>query len=62
MVLLVVIEADGHASDVAVARSLDDGLDANAVSAVQRWVFRPAEKDGSPVAVSARIEVNYRLK
>ena len=62
MVLSVVIEADGHASDVAVARSLDDGLDANAVSAVQRWVFRPAEKDGSPVAVSARIEVNYRLK
>lgn len=56
-----VIEADGSITEVRVERSLDAGLDNNAVEAVKRWQFKPAEKDGVPVAVSVRIEVNFRL-
>jgi TonB family protein len=60
-VLSVVISDAGEPTDVAVVRSLDSGLDANAVAAVKQWRFKPATKDGQPVAVSAHIEVNFRL-
>jgi TonB family protein len=56
-----VIEADGRASNIRVERSLDDGLDKNAIAAVQTWLFRPAKKQGEPVAVAVKIEVNFRL-
>ena len=59
--LSVIIEEDGTTSDVKVKRGLDPGLDANAVLAVLQWKFEPAQKNGKPVAVSANIEVNFRL-
>ena len=62
VLLSTVIDVDGYVRDIKVLRSLDPGLDANAVSAVATWVFKPAEKDGQPVAVSAHIEVNFRLQ
>jgi protein TonB len=56
-----ILEQNGRLSDIAIKRSLDPGLDANAIAALSKWVFRPAEKDGSPVRVSCTIEVNFRL-
>ena len=38
------------------------GLDENAIEAVEEWRFKPGEKDGVPVAVSAGAMVNYRLE
>jgi TonB family protein len=60
--LSAIIESDGSVQEVAVLRGLDPGLDNNAMEAIRNWQFRPAEKDGAPVAVSVRIEVNFRLK
>jgi outer membrane biosynthesis protein TonB len=37
------------------------GLDERAVEAVQRWLFRPAYRDGRPTAAVAIVEVNFRL-
>jgi TonB family protein len=62
VILKVVVAADGTVSDVTVRKGLDDGLDANAVSAVKTWKFKPAEKDGQPVAVRATVEVNFRVR
>ncbi len=62
VVLSIVIASDGSVSDITVKKGLDSGLDANAVSAVQTWRFKPARKDGKPVAVRATVEVNFRLK
>jgi TonB family protein len=62
VVLNVVIEANGRIEEVSVERSLDPDLDANAMDAVRTWEFAPARLNGEPVAVSARIEVNFRLK
>ena len=59
--LSVVIEADGRIYEANVVKGLDPGLDANALAAVRMWVFEPATKRGEPVAVSANIEVNFRL-
>jgi TonB family protein len=44
-----------------VIRSLGLGLDQKAIEAVQKWRFKPGQKDGKPVPVSANIEVNFRL-
>jgi TonB family protein len=56
-----IIEANGRIYDAKVVKGLDPGLDQNALAAVRTWIFRPAEKAGQPVAVSATIEVNFRL-
>ena len=61
VLLSVVIEADGTVTNIVVKRGLDPGLDANAVEALAKWRFKPAEKDGQPVRVAASVEVNFRL-
>lgn len=60
--LKVVITPEGKAENIVVAKSLDPGLDANAVSAVSNWRFQPGMKDGEAVSVAAIIEVNFHLK
>jgi len=59
--LSAVIEADGKIHEAEVEKSLDEGLDANAIAAVRSWRFEAAQKDGEPVAVACKIEVNFRL-
>lgn len=61
VVVQVVITDKGMAEDIRVLRALDDGLDRKAVEAVAKWQFRPAMKNGAPVAAKATIEVNFRL-
>jgi TonB family protein len=46
----------------AIKHALDGRLDQSAVSAVQQWAFKPAQKNGKAVRVAAHIEVNFRLK
>jgi TonB family protein len=44
-----------------VVKSLDKGLDKQALSAVSTWRFEPATKDGKPVAVHLSTDVTFRL-
>jgi TonB family protein len=62
--LKVVVDENGDATDVLVTRSLDTefGLDAAAVDAASQWKFRPAEKDGQPVAVRVTLELTFTLR
>jgi TonB family protein len=61
VVLYVVIGTDGHPYNLRLTRSLGFGLDEKAAEAVNQWQFLPGKRDGSPVAVEATIEVNFRL-
>jgi TonB family protein len=61
VLLYVEIGPDGRATNIKVQRSLGLGLDEKAIEAVRQWRFKPGEKDGLPVSVSATIEVNFRL-
>jgi len=61
VVLYVVVDEKGLPRDLKVVRPLGLGLDQKAIEAVQKWKFKPGLKDGHPVAVSAQIEVNFRL-
>jgi protein TonB len=59
--LSAVVNREGNPENIEIAKSLDLDLDAEAVKAVSHWRFKPAEKNGKPVAVRIKIQVNFRL-
>jgi periplasmic protein TonB len=60
----VLISPKGRVQKARVIRSIDPqlGLDREALTTARRWRFRPATKNGEPVAVTAVIELSFRLK
>ena len=60
--LYAIIHSDGTVGDIRVLTSPDDRLDALAKSALARWKFRPATKDGQPVALEAVVMIPFRAK
>jgi TonB family protein len=61
VVLAATVDETGKARDVHVERSLDPGLDQEAIKAVSRWRFRPGREDGHPVRVDVKVEVIFGL-
>ena len=61
VVLTVVVEPDGHAAEVRLAKGVGLGLDEMAEDAVAQWKFKPGAKNGEAVPIAATIEVNFRL-
>lgn len=60
--LLVVVGADGRATDIQIAKGLGMGLDEKAVEKVRTWRFKPAVgPDGKPIAMQVSIEVLFHL-
>ncbi|HKN23272.1 MAG TPA: TonB family protein [Candidatus Acidoferrum sp.] len=60
VILYGVIRPDGSVDSIQIVRSLDKQLDANAVEALSQWKFRPATKDGQPVALEAIVHIPFR--
>jgi TonB family protein len=61
VLIALIVDAQGNPQGVHVARALGMGLDEKAMEAVRQYKFKPAMKDGKPVACYANIEVNFRL-
>ena len=63
VLLEVVVKADGTVGEVEVVRSLDStyGLDDVAQFAASQWRFRPATRDGEPIALLVTIELTFSL-
>jgi protein TonB len=60
--LLVYVETDGHVAAIAVARGSGfPDLDVAAEQAVRQWHFRPATRDGVPVANSTTVTMRFIL-
>ena len=57
----LIIGADGLPKNPRVVRALGMGLDEKAIEAVKQYRFKPAEKDGTPVAVQMNVEVHFIL-
>ena len=57
----LVVDEHGLPQHVHVLRGLGDGLDENAVDAVQQYKFKPATENGKPVAVFENVEVNFEI-
>lgn len=60
--LYAVIHSDGRVGDIRVLSSPDDRLDRYATSALARWRFAPAEKDGKAVAIEAVVVIPFRTR
>ncbi len=62
VILETIVRRDGTVEVVRVTRSLGFGLDDKAIEAVSKWRFRPGMRNGQPVDVALKIEVNFNLR
>lgn len=62
LLLSFIVTEDGTTSDIRVVRPLGEGLDEQAVKAVRRWRFNPAELDGEPVPTRIRTEMSFHIR
>jgi TonB family protein len=60
-VISLIVDAHGMPQGVHVSRALGLDLDEKAVEAVRQYRFKPAMKNGQPVAVKISVEVRFRL-
>ena len=61
VVLNVMVGADGNAQDATIKQSVPEDLDQAAVAAVRKWKFKPATRDGKPVAYLSTVTVSFNL-
>jgi TonB family protein len=61
VVVSLIVDSSGQPQNVHVARGLGNELDEKAIEAVQQYRFKPATKDGEPVAAYLMVEVNFRI-
>jgi TonB family protein len=57
-----VVEENGTCGNVRVTRSLEPGLDREAMNALQGWRFEPGKRQGRPVPVIVTIEMAFTLR
>jgi protein TonB len=60
VVLYAVIRRDGTVDSIQLVRGLEPELDNNAMEALARWRFRPAERKGAAVELEAIIHIPFR--
>ena len=60
-IVSIIVDAHGYPQNPRVTRSLGMGLDEKALEAVQSYRFKPAMKDGKPVASFVNVEINFRM-
>ena len=60
VVLYAVIRRDGSVDSIQLVQGIDEQLDANAMNALARWKFRPAERLGAPVELEAVVHIPFR--
>jgi TonB family protein len=62
VMLRVDVDAQGKVSDVRVLSATNPGVfDEVSIAAARQWTYRPALKDGKPVAAAVRIPVTFAM-
>ncbi len=60
--LRVDVDANGHPTDVQVLSATNPGVfDAVSIAAARSWTYRPAIKNGKPVAGAVKIPITYAM-
>jgi TonB family protein len=59
--LSLIVDKNGMPQNIQVIKSLDYGLEQNAVNTVKKYRFKPAMKDDGPVPVQIKVVVNFKL-
>jgi TonB family protein len=60
--LAIVIDKNGDVVDAKVVKGLGYGLDENAIAAVKVWKYKPAEKNGEPIAVKMEVTLDFYMR
>ena len=60
VVMSCVVQPDGVCDGMEITKSLDAGLDRQAMIAMREWRFRPGERNGRAVPVQVTIEMAFR--
>jgi TonB family protein len=61
VIVSVLVNEEGLPIDPKITRSVGMGLDEKAIESVLQYRFKPAMKDGTPIAARISVEVNFRL-
>jgi TonB family protein len=61
IVLSLIVDKSGRPAHIRMVRSLDPGLDQNAIVAVSQYRFTPATLSGEPVVTQVTVEVNFKI-
>ncbi|MCW4454655.1 TonB family protein [Flavobacterium sp. MXW15] len=62
VVLRVEVGADGRAGDITVISARPQGVfEEDSIAAARQWTFKPAMKDGRPVASALRIPLTFEM-
>ena len=62
VLLEVVILPDGSTGNISVVRSLEPGLDRQAVDALKRWTWKPGSRGGEPARIAVQVQLTFTLK
>lgn len=57
----LIVDRQGMPQDIKMVKTLDPGLDQNAIDAVGGYRFKPAMRNGEPVPVKITVEINFRI-
>ena len=57
----LIVNEKGGVGEVNIVRPVGIGLDEPAVAAVMRYIFKPAMRDGKPIAVELNIDVHFQV-
>ena len=60
VIMEIVVDREGHVTDVRVLKPLPMGLDGAAEEAVRHWEFRPGTLNGKPVPVIFNVTVRFK--
>ena len=61
VVMSLTVTKTGLATDIKVVGSLDPGLDASAIAAVQQRRWHPATLDGQPIDYAAKVATHFKI-
>jgi protein TonB len=59
--LEIALDAEGRMTHARVLKTPHPDFLMNAVACARKWRFRPATKDGAPIAVTATMDVEFKL-
>jgi periplasmic protein TonB len=59
VVVDVTIDPNGKVADLAVLHTLGYGIESSVIGTLKTWTFRPATKDGTPIASVQELHFHY---
>lgn len=61
LLFTIVVDKKGTISDIKTDKALGYGLEENSIESLKKWRFKPATRNGEPVALRFPVEVSFHL-